>query len=458
MKDTTYYTWQDYVRSGDRPAMLLEAVRAYKLSGTFRTALEASAYFRGENLAVGQKTVLRAGKVDFTDENGLRRSRAVTRDVVGNRISSAFLFRFVTQQTQYLLGNGVMLEKPWMKRRLGTDFDRQLAFMGERALLHGVCWALWDRGRLEVLEAAVNPLSGFVPLRDELTGEAVAGIQFWQINAQRPLYLRLLEPKGRTLYRTEDGKALKEVWPLRPWRLRFRDMRAPLIPLYANPERRSEFTPSIKSKIDAYDNILSDFADNLDRANDVYWVLNNFGGSVEDIAQTLETINRLKAVASYSDGTGTAATAEPHTLSVPYEARQAALKLLERALYRDWMALDTEELTGGSLTNVAIRAASAGLDLKANRFEWQCFRFVRELLRLLGTDTDGIRFKREPIANQSETVKDIAAMRGDIDLKTALRLNPYLQPEEAEALAAKKEEYIQPAQQRHRLFFPARKR
>ena len=434
MTDRNYYTWQDYVQSQDKPALLLEAVRAYKQSNTFRTALEATAYFRGENLTVGRKTVLRAGKVDYTDESGLRRSRAVTRDVVGNRISSGFLFRFVTQQTQYLLGNGVTLEKPWLKRRLGTDFDRQLAYMGERALLHGVCWALWDRGHMEVMEAAVNPLSGFLPLRDELTGEAVAGIHFWQINAQRPMYLRLLEPKGRTLYRAEGEKGLSVVWPLRPWRLRFRDMRAPLIPLYANPERRSEFTASIKSKIDAYDNILSDFADNLDRANDVYWVLNNFGGTVEDIAQTLETINRLKAVASYSDGTGSA-SAEPHTLSVPYEARQAALKLLERALYRDWMALDTEELTGGSLTNVAIRAASAGLDLKANRFEWQCFRFVRELLRLLGTDTDGIRFRREPIANQSETVRDIAVMRGDIDRKTALQLNPYLQPEEADALA-----------------------
>lgn len=73
--------------------------------------------------------------------------------------------------------------------------------------------------------------------------------------------------------------------------------RLPLIPLYANQEGKSELTPAIQAKIDAYDNILSDFADNLARANDVYWVLNNFSGTTEDIAEMLEEISRIKAVA-----------------------------------------------------------------------------------------------------------------------------------------------------------------
>ena len=91
-------------------------------------------------------------------------------------------------------------------------------------------------------------------------------------------------------------------------------------------------TPDIKSKIDAYDRILSDFADNLDRANDVYWVLNNFGGTADDVAEMLAEISRIKAVANLSDGTGGGATAEPRTIEVPYQARQAALNILERAL------------------------------------------------------------------------------------------------------------------------------
>jgi len=212
--------------------------------------------------------------------------------------------------------------------------------------------------------------------------------------------------------------------------------RLPIIPLYANTERHSELTPAIKAKIDAYDNILSDFADNLDRANDVYWVLNNFGGTTDDIAQMLEEIQRIKAVANLSDGSGSSSTAEPHTIEVPYAARQTALDILERALYQDYMALNIDALTGGSLTNVAIRAATANLNLKADRYEWQVFRFVQQLLALLGVTTEEIRFQRQCIANESETVADIAAMRPDIDRRTALKLNPYIQPEEIDMLLA----------------------
>ena len=427
-------TWQDYVSSGDRMALLLEGVGACKRSRAFREALEASAYFRGENPAVAGKTVLRAAKVETRDENGMRRVRSEARDVVGNRIASGFLYRFVTQQVQFLLGSGVSLGTAALKRRLGADFDRQLALMGEKALLHGVCWGLWNGRRLEALPVAVNPLSGFFPLLDELTGEAVAGVQFWQLSPRRALYLRLLEPRGESLWRQEQG-ALTCVRSAEPWRDGcFLPGRAPLVPLWANTEHCSEFTPAIRSKIDAYDRIFSDFADNLDRANDIYWVLNNFGGTLDDIAEVLEQINRVKAVASLSDGTGSAASAEPHTIAVPYEARQAALRLLERELYRDWMALDVTELTGGSLTNVAIRTAAAELNLKTDRFEWQCFQFVRGVLALLGEDTDEIRFQRGNIANDSEIVQDIAVMRPDIDRRTALRLNPYIQVEEAERL------------------------
>lgn len=443
---TAIITYQDWLDTADRDAALFEAAEEHRRSSGFRLALEADAYFRGENPAVAAKTVLRADKLETRDETGRRRVGTRMRDVVGNRIGSAFLRRFVVQQTQYLLGNGCSLATPELKRRLGTDFDRVLARMGEKALLHGVCWGFWNVDHLEELPVARDPLSGFLAVPDEETGEIRLGVQYWQLSPRRPMRLRVFTEEGlRFLVRREGWT--EETRPPRPYRLR-RTVSAlgageedagawpslPLIPFRANADSRSEFTPAIRAKIDAYDRILSDFADNLDRANDVYWVLNNFSGTAEDVAETLAAIQRLKAVASYTDGTGASSSAEPRTIEVPYAAREAALRLLEKALYRDWMALDTGELTGGSLTNVAIRAATAALDQKADGFEWEAFRFVRALLRLLGEDTDEIRFRRARIADESETVADIAAMRGDIDRATALRLNPYLQPEEAEAL------------------------
>ncbi|MBQ8202225.1 MAG: phage portal protein [Clostridia bacterium] len=441
----TTITWQDYLASPDREGLLLEAIRRYKSSRTFTHALEANCYFRGENTRVARKTILRARKIETRDVQGRRRVRSGTEDVVGNRISSAFLFRFVTQQNQFLLSEGVSLPED-VKRRLGADFDHQLERLGECALLHGCAWGYWNADHLEVIEAAKNSWSGFFPLLDEMSGEARLGVQFWQLAVDRPLYLRVFEEDGVTVF-LSHGKGLETVTAKQAYiRTLRRDAlgetlcetpgygRLPLIPLMANTDGLSELTPAIKAKIDAYDSILSDFADNLDRANDVYWVLNNFGGTLDDVAELLEEINRVKAVANLSDGTGGASTAEPHTIEVPYAARRAALDLLERSLYQDYMALDMDELTGSSLTNVAIRVSAANLNLKADRYEWQVRRFMSSLLSLLGISCDDIRFNRQSIANESETIADIAVMRPDIDQKTALRLNPYILNEEISAL------------------------
>lgn len=442
----TDVTYQDWLAAADRDRLLLTAIDRYKASRDFRGALEAGDYFRGCNSAVARKTILRARKIETRDNSGRKRIRTGTEDVVGNRIGSGFLFRFITQQNQFLLANGCILRDSDTKARLGADFDHQLAALGERALIHGVSWGFWNVDHLEVLEAARDSRSGFFALMDEMTDEAMLGIQFWQITPDKPMYIRLFEMDGVAVFKAEKS-LLIPMMSKRPYIVTMRSdalgdevlstgnyQRLPIIPLYANTERHSELTPAIKAKIDAYDNILSDFADNLDRANDVYWVLNNFGGTTDDIAQMLEEIQRIKAVANLSDGTGSSSTAEPHTIEVPYAARQTALDILERALYQDYMALNIDALTGGSLTNVAIRAATANLNLKADRYEWQVFRFVQQLLSLLGVTTEEIRFQRQCIANESEMVADIAAMRPDIDRRTALKLNPYIQPEEIDAL------------------------
>ena len=96
------------------------------------------------------------------------------------------------------------------------------------------------------------------------------------------------------------------------------------------------------------------------------------------------------------------------------------------------MALSMDELTGGSLTNVAIETAMLNLNLKADRYEWQCFAFVQKVLRLLGVDTEEITFKRQELVNRSEIVNDLSLMRDYIDQETALKKNPYIMQEEVQ--------------------------
>lgn len=250
-------------------------MRRYRSSSFFREGLDANAYFRGENPTVSRKTVLRVKKLRRKGSDGRVRSSSALADVVGNRIGSGFLQRLVTQQNQYLLGNGCTLKDEKTKALLGHDFDRLLAEAGERALLQGVCWIYWNCDHAELIEACANALSGFAAVPDELTGQPMAGIQFWQLDAARPLHIRFFEPDGVTLFR-KDGDRLITLQEKRPYILRrLTDLNGtrteagdpyptlPIIPLFANSERRSELTPAIRAKIDAYDCIISDLADNL---------------------------------------------------------------------------------------------------------------------------------------------------------------------------------------------------
>lgn len=443
--DITYQDWLATPESA-RPALALKAIQHYKASEDFRKALTANGYFRAEDTAVSQKTILKARKIEYKDASGRKRVRSGTEDVVGNRVYSGMFFKLVVQQNQYLLANGVVMKDEKVKEKLGKAFDKTLENIGEKALKQGVCWGFWNVDHVEVIEAARDGFSGFVALLDEMTSTPMVGIQFWQIAAERPMYVRVFETDGVTMYRVAKDQ-LTEVQAKRPYKINtVTDALGPIVtgvenwgglpivPLWASEEKRSELTNAIKSKIDVFDRIFSDFGDNLDRANDVYWVLNNFGGTMDEVAELLEQINRVKAVANMSDGTGAASSAEPKTIEVPYQAREHALQLLRKEIYQDYMALDMDELTGGSLTNVAIEAAMLNLNLKADRYEWQCFQFVQNILRLQGIETEDIKFKRQTIINQSEIVADIAVMRDYIDQETALKLNPYIVQEEVEEI------------------------
>ncbi|MBQ4505265.1 MAG: phage portal protein [Firmicutes bacterium] len=98
-----------------------------------------------------------------------------------HKIVSNFFNFFITQENQYLLGNGATMEEK-NKKKLGADFDIRLQEAGENALIHGVTFCFWDLNRLRVFEVLE-----FVPIYDEETGALRAGIRFWKIDENKPL-------------------------------------------------------------------------------------------------------------------------------------------------------------------------------------------------------------------------------------------------------------------------------
>ncbi len=98
--------YQDWAACPEKEPWLVDAIETYRSSGPFRRALEAEQYFRGENPAIARKTLLQARKIETRDEHGRKHVRSGVEDVVGNRIGSSFLYRFVCQENQMLLQNG----------------------------------------------------------------------------------------------------------------------------------------------------------------------------------------------------------------------------------------------------------------------------------------------------------------------------------------------------------------
>lgn len=456
------YTWQDWIALGEsdekKTDMLKKIVAAYKSSADFKQALTASQYFAGDNPEIKNKVYLTTGMVETTDERTGRKRKTRRRvELKGVQMPNSVFYTFVVQENQHLLGNGVSFSieegEPDPKDALGRNFDTNLSRMGENALQHGVCYAFWNLDHVEIIKAAADKASGCVAIVDEKTSAIMMAVQFWQIADRKPMYIRTFEPDGITIYRLDvkkDAELVVDTPKTHYIRTVYSDAAGeeimseedygvlPVIPLYANEERRSELTEAIRAKIDAYDRILSDFGDNLQRANDVYWVLNNFGGTTDDMLQMIADIQALRMVASMSDGMGGQSTAEPHTIEVPYQARQTALDVLKRAMYRDAMALDMDQLTGGSLTNVAIQAATANLNLKCDRYEWQVIDFMEKLLALIGMPeaADHMTLTRRTLTNATETVNAIAMMREDIDIRTALKLNPLINPDDIDGIVA----------------------
>lgn len=438
----TRHTYQDYLAADNKIDFIKDVIRCYKSSKDFNTALDAKQYFYGENPTLRKKYLVQYNAREYTDDNGLRQISGGINKIAGYRIPSNFFFRFVTQQNQFSLGNGLTLGDGKKLDMLGADFSTQLEKIGENALIGGVCYGFWNYDHIEMIPCAVDTLTGCVALYDEMTSDPCMMVQFWQLDSGRPQYIRVFHLDGIQLYRVDpDGKTeLMEESGYRLKSVRYGDDSAvvaqggygklPIIPLYANPEHRSELTDNIRSKIDAYDIIHSHFADNLQMAMEVYWVLNNFGGDRKEAMHMVSMMREMGLVLNQSDGMGGNSSVDMKTIDVPYEARRIALELLEKQLYKDYMALNMEEMTGGSLTNVAIEAAMTNLNMKCSRYIGMVYDFVQKVLRLIGEETAEIVFKPVNFINKSEVVSDLYIYRADIDRETALKKNPYIEQEE----------------------------
>lgn len=400
-------TYQDLLEVGENDAQRTEfvfsAINKHKATPMYYNACVADAYDRQQN-----ETILKYQKLLYTMSG-----KAVPDNFSANyKLCSNFFHRFVLQQNQFLLGNGVVWEDDSTDDKLGKDFDARLQELGHDALVAGVAFGFWNYDHLEVFN-----LREFVPLYDEDNGALMAGIRFWQVSPDKPIRAVLYEVDGYTDFIAKKGeKSILHAKRAYKEKVRVSAVDGteiydgenypsfPIVPLFANQHKQSELI-GIRESIDAYDLIKSGFANDLDDASQIYWVIQNAGGMDDiDLTKFLERIKTVKAAVVEDEG----ARAESHTIDVPYAAREAILERIRADLYADYMALDTKDIVGGANTATQIRAAYEPMNNKADMYEYQVLDFLQSLLAIIGID-DNPTFTRSMIVNVQEEINTVIA-------------------------------------------------
>lgn len=399
-------TYQDLLKVQDssdetRMKFIREVITEHKNSDLYKNAVIADEYDRQQNT-----TIMRYRKALYN----LQGKPVDDLWSANYKLASNFFKRFVTQENQFLLGNGISWSKDDTGNKLGDDFDTKVQEAGRAAIVAGVSFGFWNLDKLVVFK-----LTEFAPLYDEENGALMAGVRFWQLDTTKPLRATLYELDGYTDYIWEksQGEILKDK---RPYILKTRTTEAdgteiydgenypsfPIVPLWGNPHHQSELL-GIRSQIDAYDIVKSGFADDLDSAQ-IYWILHNTGGMDDsDLAQFLERLHIVHA-AAVDDAAGTAVDA--HTVDIPHESREKLLDRITKDLYQDFMAFNPETIASGAATATQIMAAYEPINSKADEYEYCIIDFLQGILAIAGIE-DTPTFSRSYIVNKQEEIQTL---------------------------------------------------
>ena len=410
-------SYQDLIAASEneaaKMAFVFAAITEHKGTTPYIIALDAEQYYKGLN-----PRITKYEKIIYD----MRGDAHVDKWTPNHKIASNFFNFAITQENQYLLGNGATFTKDDTKAKLGDDFDIRLQDLGKKALVGGVAFGFFNLDHIDTFS-----LLEFVPLYDEENGALRAGIRFWQVSPDKPMRATLYEEDGYTDYiRANDKSAM--LHEKRPYKLKVRTSEAdgeeiydgenypsfPIVPLWGNDKKQSELVGR-QGTIDALDLLNSNLINNLDEANYIYWVLTNCGGMDEmDDAKFIEQLKTTHV--GHADG-DSGATAEAHTIEAPYQASESAIQTIQRRLYEDFMCLDVNSLSAANKTATEIKAAYQPLDSKCDMYEYCVIEFVQKILELAGID-DKVTFTRSKVVNKSDEINTLLAAQAYLDDET----------------------------------------
>ena len=349
-------------------------------------------YYNGDNTNIMERT-----KKIYTSDYGIVDDPFLS----NHKVTSGFFKQIVDQKVNYLLGNGIQWvtddeQEQNIDDYFEWNFEQILTDLATTASKKIVAWLYMykDNGSLKFVEINPEQLEPIYNDKNELVemrrrykaGEqeillvydrqgytkSIKKADEWAVIYQGGHYFDTKEFNGRRIEQVPLGFGV-----------------VPFIPLWNNKEHRSDLQ-AIKRHIDLYDIIMSDFGNNVDDMQDAFFTIR--GHTATNSKELLEFVYNLKRskIASVPEN----GDLQTNQLKVPVEARKELLSLLRKDIYSSAMAVNTDELSGGSITNVVIKAMFADLDLKCDKFESQIAKFIYTLIEYIN------RFDNKNYSNQ----------------------------------------------------------
>lgn len=432
-------TYQDYIESGNKEVFITQSIQRFKASEWYQRALLSKKYFDGENPTI-METLQWLWSETGREEDEFK---------ANNKIPTEMYREIIMQENSYLLSNGVNFndDKDEIKTMLGKNVDSEIFRGGISALNDGCCW-IYCHKKIDGYDLKVFKGTEFIPIIDEFSGEIRAGIRFWQFKEDKPIWVEFYDMEGKEVYKIKGGNISLEVTKVGHSEkvqtvmgevVEKEVIKYPVFPIFpwlGTYDGRSSLTVGLQKKIDACDLCLSGFANNLEDSQDLYWILKNYEGT--GMNEFLSMVKKYKVVKTSDEG-----GADVKTVDIPYQARKEFVDMIKKEIYSSAMAMNISDNLTGNITATAIKMMSERLNLKVDIFEMNLLKALNQVVELIEKMEEkkydySIELQRRTLINDSEEIDMLYTYREDIDLRTALELNPKIPNDKIEEIMDRK--------------------
>lgn len=220
--------------------------------------------------------------------------------------------------------------------------------------------------------------------------------------------------------------------------------KVPFVPLYNNNDIKTDLD-DIKSLIDAYDLVKSDYLNDLADFQELVYVLKGFNGfafetRLNPFSAFLTQLKESKAISVDENGDVKTLKAE-----IPVEAREKFLKICRDEIFYFGKGVDiASDKFGNSPSGISLKFLYTNLDLKANKLILKLRQALTELMYFVSYYIKMTRniqidykkfyykFNKAVLFNENEVIQNLRNSEGLLSERTILSKHPYVDDVENE--------------------------